>query len=191
MPTRKCFFLWFFPYSNIHKCICKWIVQKDCENNSFLVLLTFIRLARLLSEEPYCPLKVRLPLFSHPSRCDQNLPPPCFLSIQFNTKTNTHRQTLFSHPSRWIATKTYHHHAFFQFHKYWFYQFQEYVHHAFVQFQVPDLSSSGSSWAGLQVAIWYVLNIAKKNCGGDKITKTFASRNSEDFETLRLFLNHT
>ena len=115
---KKVFFLWFFPYSNIQKCICKWIVQKDCENNSFLILLTFIRLARLLSEEPYCPLKVRLPLFSHPSRCDQNLPPPCFLSIQFNTKTNTHRQTLFSHPSRWIATKTYHHHAFFQFQKY-------------------------------------------------------------------------
>ena len=60
--------------------------------------------------------------------CDQNLPPPRFLSIS---------QILI-------------------------YQFQQYVHHAFVQFQVPDLSSSGSSWAGLQVAIWYVLNIAKK-----------------------------
>ena len=48
----------------------------------------------------------------------QDLPPPCFLSIQFKTKTKTPRQTLFSHSSRWIATKTYHHHALFQLHKY-------------------------------------------------------------------------
>ena len=48
-------------------------------NSSFMIFL--FSLARLLSEEPYCPLKVRLPLLSHPSRWQH---PPIHFSIHPN-----------------------------------------------------------------------------------------------------------